>query len=211
MGNTNKKNKKNSRKLEWLNTLALILIVIIIVGGAILIIYQSINPPSASANLGLASLKENWGSMQTSAKNWKNDAFLWGVEYDITDKPVLIAKFESPSDLKNELIITITKDQQPEVKPIALGFETVESKPITQENFSVDARQALDAMMKDDAVTVCINSEKTVKQLSMESDMTGYPVWTLSMVNCPSTGRIKTVYVNAQTGNVFNPPSKATP
>ena len=191
--------------MEWLNFLAFGLIILIIVGGGVWLIYQSINPSSPATQYQLPSIKENWEVFESQALAWKNDSYLFGIEYEISKEPLLTAKYESPSDLDTEFIITKNQNEQPVGKPLDLGFEAKFSKPIGLQDFSIDTQQALEIMLKDQTASNCMVSDNVLKQLSLEADMTGYPVWALSLANCPERGRVKTIYLNAQTGIVFDP------
>ena len=200
----NKKDNNPTSKTKMIKLSFFILILILIVVGAGLLIYQSTNLTYKNSNQPYPSLKDNLTTLDEKAHQWKSDSYLFGVEYENPADVKLTAKYQSPSTLGTELLITINKTGEYSVKPIDLGFDAVISKPVRLQDLSVDSSEAINIFSKDKTISGCINNTKSQKQLSIESDMMGgVPTWTLFIVDCPSFNHFKVSYLNAQTGGIF--------
>jgi hypothetical protein len=199
----NTKKNNPTRKTKMIVVSFSILLGVLIVIGAGWFIYQSTNLTYKNRSQNYPSLKDNWTSLEAKAHEWKSDSYLFGVEYENPADVKLTAKYQSPSTLGTELIITIDKAGEFTVDPIDLGFEAVISKPVRLQDLSVDVQEAINIFSQDKTVSGCLNDLKIQKQLSIESDLMGFPTWTLFIVDCPNFNQYKTAYLNAKTGGIF--------
>ena len=181
------------------------LIIILIVFGGVWLIYQSTNQPGQNNGSAFISLKDNWAALETKAHQWKNDAYFFNVEYETLTDAQLTAKYLAPSVPDYELILTIDKKGGLNANPLHLGFNAAVSKPIGLQDFSIDSQAAMALFAQDKSISGCLTSSYPKKQLSIESDLMGFPSWTLMVENCPSAGKYSTSYLNAQSGKLIDP------
>jgi hypothetical protein len=203
MKKISKKGKRSSQKRNWFN-LIFVIVVILIVAGGVWFIYQS----NKSDDPGFISLKDNWAAMESKAKQWKSDAYLFSVVYETPSDTKLTAKYLAPSVPTYELLITINQSGEVISDPINLGFEAVVSKPIQLQGFSIDSQQAMAIFNQDKTNSKCLKTPNGKKQLSIESDLMGFPAWTLLLIDCPTAGKTNTTHLNAQTGESIEIPSQ---
>jgi hypothetical protein len=189
----NKKNKHSYQNQNRPNLLVVFIVVAVVMGG-ILLVYYFNNPNQPT----VLSLKDNWAALDAKAHQWKNDAYLFNVEYEIPSDDKLMVKYLAPSVPQDEFLISINKSGELVTDPLHLGFEAAVSKPIQLQDFKTDSQEAMAVFAQDNSLSKCPKSSK--KQLSMESDLMGFPTWTLVIFDCPTAGKYKTSYLNAQTG-----------
>ena len=198
MNKTIKKNKRSNKKNQNGPNLLIVFLVVAVVMGVMIFSYNYFTRSDLSAYI---SLKDNWSALDAKAHQWKSDAYLFSVEYEIPSKNKITAKYLSPSVPQGELLVMIDNSGQFVMDPLNLGFDAVVSKPIRLEDFKTDSQDAVIIFGRNQDLAVCPKTSK--KQLSMESDMNGYPTWALVILDCPTSGKYKNAYINAQTGEVI--------
>gem|GEM_PF-5912140 len=179
----------------------------------------------------VASLKETWEILESSAREWQEDAYLTNVSFNVTREIIIdpfaikiSAEFHSshvPSD--EMLFVGITNSgkvikhlidmmpgQAQESKPEGIygGVGSRTEIPIYQGEWSIESQDALNIFAKDREVGLCFSSSKASSiELSLNKAYTEYPAWELIIVNCPDKGEYRAYYLNARTGELFDLPN----
>lgn len=175
----------------------------------------------------VVSLKEAWTSLENSARDWQEDAYLTNVTFYITREMIdpsafkVGAEFHSshaPSD--EMLFVGITNSgkivnrpidmmpghtTEPQSGEITAGIGSSAEKPMHLGDWFIDSKDALDIFAADQEVSLCLGSPEAIIELSLNKIHTEYPAWELIILSCPEKDSFKSYYLNAITGEPFDP------
>ena len=212
----------NLRSRQSILTAINVFICVIVVLGIGWILFK----PKASSTPQVLSLNENWEKLEEGASGWQNDAYLTSVSFYITktmDPTALqiAAEFHSshvPSDemllvginnagkvVRSPLDMMPGQAIEPEAGEIVVSAGSSAEKPIQQDEWSIDSQAALDLFAQDQEIGLCLGSSKSDISLVLHKVYTDYPAWELRIVYCPDSTSFNTYYLNAKTGERFDP------
>jgi hypothetical protein len=184
--------------------------------------------PKAASQIKVASLKENWSTLENSAQAWRKDAYLTSVNFfiikTVSNSPAMqaVADFHSLQVPINEMVqVTIYDDGTVVNSPISAGtiqssdpvFEELVANArgsaedaIHQGDWSIDSQEALDIFAKDPEISRCLESSQSIVTLSLNKNQTADPAWELLIFECPSYSTdLETYHLDAKTGERFDP------
>jgi hypothetical protein len=166
-------------------------------------------PPAAP------SLSDNWEKLETNAHKSYPDSYLTLVSIDISRKNPYWINVEYHSQSQPNLLLLVGIDFYGKVHvkpftspPLAQSSMTI---PVYREDWSIDSQEALLIFAKDETINSCLISSKDIIELLLYKIQTSdgeFAVWQLSIVNCPEEGKAEDFYLNAVTGESFDPRSQ---
>ena len=154
------------------------------------------------------SLKDNWDSLEMSAHNVQSDAYLTNVAISLNRKSPYIISAEYHSTSAPDKMIFVGIDSFNEIDSIWIDVPSSSSgaqKPIYRNDWTIDSQDALFIFAKDETINTCLKSSKSSIGMSLNRVMTESSSWVLNIIDCPEEGKFKAYYLNAQTGELFDP------
>jgi len=184
--------------------------------------------PKAASQIKVASLKENWITLENSALTWQKDAYLTSVNFfmfkTVSNSPAMqaVADFHSLQVPIDEMVqVTIYDDGTVMNSPRSAGtiqasdpvFEELVASArgsaedaIRQGDWSIDSQEALNIFAKDPEISRCLGSSQSIVSLSLNKNYTDDPAWQLLIFECPGYSTdLETYYLDAKTGERFDP------
>lgn len=183
--------------------------------------------PKAANQPKVVSLEENWNTLESSARNWKNDAYLTSVNFFIvrTLKPgtlQVMAEFHSLQVPINETVqVTIygngsvvnspgspvtIHSSDPVFEELVANARGSAEDAIRRSDWSIDSQEALDIFAADPEISKCLGASQSIVTLSLNKSLTDFPAWELLIGECPGySSDLETYYLNAKTGERFDP------
>ena len=184
--------------------------------------------PKAAIQLKVASLQENWSTLENSAQTWQKDAYLTSVNFfifkTVSNSPAMqvMADFHSLQVPINEIVqVTIYDDGTVVNSPRSAGTMHA-SDPVFEEllasargsaedairrgDWSIDSQEALNIFAKDPEISTCLGSPQSIVTLSLNKTYSDDPAWELLIFECPGySSDLETYHLDAKTGERFDP------
>jgi|SRR5215211_7872897 len=204
---------------------------VLVLALAILGIGWALFKPKAAIQFKVASLNGNWNKLESSARNWKNDAYLTSVNFfmfkTVSNSPAMqvMADFHSLQVPINEMIqVTIYDDgtvvnspgnpvtihaSDPVFEELVANARGSAEDAIREGDWSIDSQEALNIFAKDPEISRCLGSSQSIVSLSLNKTYTDDPAWELLIFECPGySSDLETYHLNATTGERFDPSNR---
>jgi hypothetical protein len=217
-----KKSMEYPRRQQNILTAISALIFVLVIFGIGWVLFQ----PKASSTPQVLSLNENWEMLENGANGWQNNAYLTSVSFYLTktmdpDALQVAAEFHSSHVPSDEMLLVGINNAgkvvsspldmmpgqaiEPEAGEIVVSAGSSAQKPIQQGEWSIDSQAALDLFAKDQEIGLCLGSSNSETTLILHKVYTDYPAWELRIAYCPDSTSFNSYYLNAKTGERFDP------
>ena len=207
MTRTSKLSDKRNKENQQIRFTVTVLLGLVLIVAIVLIV-----SPFEKEMPTTPSLSENWELLETNAHNSHTDSYLTNVSIDINRKEPFQFSAEYHSTSQSDLLLFVGIDYSNKVTvkpltspPLAPSSRTI---PVYRKDWSIDSKEVLNLFAKDETVNSCLKSSKGIIELSLYKTQTikeEFSVWELSVVDCPEKGKLKIYYLNANTGEPFDP------
>jgi len=207
MTQTSKLSAKRNKENQQIRFTAIVLIALVLIAATILIM----NPFERGLPIA-PSLSENWDLLETNARNSHSDSYLTNVSIDINRKEPYLFSAEYQSASQSDLLLFVGIDYSSKVTvkpftspPLAPNSRTI---PVYRKDWSIDSKEALSLFAKDVTANSCLISSNGIIELSLYKTQTidgEFSVWELTILDCPEKGKLKNFYLEANTGESFDP------
>ena len=204
---TSKLSEKRNKENQQIRFTATVLIGLVFIVAIVLIV-----SPFEKEMPTTLSLSENWELLETNAHNSHADSYLTNVSIDINRKELFQFSAEYHSTSQSDLLLFVGIDYSNKVTvkpltspPLAPSSRTI---PVYRKDWLIDSKEALNLFAKDETANSCLKSSKGIIELSLYKTQTikeEFSVWELSFIDCPGQGKLKIFYLNANTGEPFDP------
>ena len=207
MTRTSKISARQNKENQQIRFAAIVLIGLVFIVAIVLIV-----SPFEKEMPTAPSLSENWEVIETNAHNSHTDSYLTNVSIDINRKEPFQFSAEYQSASQPDLLLCVGIDYSSKVTvkpltspPLAPSSRTI---PVYRKDWSIDSKEVLNLFAKDETASSCLKSSKGIIELSLYKIQTieeEFSVWELTIIDCPEKGKLKNYYLNANTGESFDP------
>lgn len=191
-------NKKYSFKQTVLLIIGIVIILVLLL--IIIISNRKVTPH-------VFSLKDNWDSVLSTAREKQSDAYLTNIGFDISPNKenLLSAEFHSKGNPELLLIVTMTESGKISSNEI-MGLDTGNiPTEIRRQDWEIDSKEALVKFLQQKEVNPCLNSRVFYIGLDLLAGFEEPLMWEISFWGCPEYKSTVSLYLDPIKGNILDP------
>ena len=157
-----------------------------------------------------ASLRENLPRLEETGVLWNTDAYLTSVKINLLSgnpySQEVSGAFQSPTENSESFLVRIEQDGSVTTKRIPHSDGVIHTEPIMTDDWSLDARDALEKGLTDEGRRFL--EENTKSQCSfmyLERDLPESPervVWRIELGGCLLDPPFQRIVIDANTGEI---------